>query len=327
MADRPKPKVNVEVVKEWADFVRLVCQTEEGSIWRGQRDSSWVLASPFERQILDLAPKEATPRFPYHENVWIELGDYKRWQRDLLRDFVGAATGIPGSPDLQKRPKIERWSFGRHYGLTTPLLDWSYSPYIAAFFAVTGMLMQLRSQEEGWGFRTPGDASCAVFALDVTTMRLSETVHELGKMTREEHAQMIQEERDGTRRSDPIGLKPIKWKTNVLKFEVLEPRIHELYRLRGQRGLFTRLTSVKYFELESALEAASFGNCVTKYIIRDNCAEAALRHFKEHGIDSALLYPDLEGAARFANEQFKGYVAVGRIMRETLDKHGPKKDD
>jgi hypothetical protein len=41
-------------------------------------------------------------------------------------------------PTLPGLPGYEFWAYLRHFGFPSPLLDWSRSPYVAAFFAYNG---------------------------------------------------------------------------------------------------------------------------------------------------------------------------------------------
>lgn len=75
--------------------------------------------------------------------------------------FKRASSGLRGhSPaDLDTD---QWWSLGRHHGLVTPLLDWSESPYIAAFFPLTELLREKNASGGGISF---GGKAVAVYRL------------------------------------------------------------------------------------------------------------------------------------------------------------------
>jgi len=53
-----------------------------------------------------------------------------------LRLFRRAVRGrISDRTLVEDAEENELWSVGQHHGLMTPLLDWTYSPYVALFFA------------------------------------------------------------------------------------------------------------------------------------------------------------------------------------------------
>lgn len=133
-------------VKSWTEFETELQKLREeigesGSpvLFRGQADASWPLSTTLERsgsedmrfsdyyQLITAAirPAVATlssagPNIPEYDG---ELeGLLKQEDSEVFRRF----------PPM---PLYEYMVYLRHHGFPSPLLDWSHSPYVAAFFA------------------------------------------------------------------------------------------------------------------------------------------------------------------------------------------------
>lgn len=253
----------------WSEFRSFIDDDRQvlNVYWRGQRDPAWPLASSFERIILKMfgGNKEgASQIYPYNgryvrkdKNLWSE--DFYQGMRDrYLNVFMEAASGLRRSnpKDLSVE---EWWALGRHYGLITPLLDWTEKPYMAAFFALTDLYSHMRV---GGNIEFTGK--------EVAIYRL-----------------LHNEQLEGN------GLK------------ILRPLIDELGQLQSQRGLFTWLESEKYFELQGFLEDTVRDNLLTQIILSEQAVIDGLRDLDAHGIDNRILFPDLYGAARYANTKWE----------------------
>jgi hypothetical protein len=142
-------------VRTWKQFVRkiddlnaeLQAQVEEPLrnrsrywLFRGQSDHRWMLKSTLER----------------HDSSVTLLTDYYR-RAFRVKHHLEAVTGrrqvAPEYPDYVKLLPVPEDGFGlvdfpaysylaylRHHGFPSPLLDWSRSPFVAAFFAFRNAL-------------------------------------------------------------------------------------------------------------------------------------------------------------------------------------------
>jgi hypothetical protein len=97
----------------------------ERYLFRGMGSADWKLAPAFDRRFGYLDADERL-------RVWDEL--IEQWRRGCEEHgHTGETAGR----------EVGLWALGQHYGLPTRLLDWSTSPYIAAFFAFKECLERL----------------------------------------------------------------------------------------------------------------------------------------------------------------------------------------
>ncbi|OOR99691.1 hypothetical protein B0186_07270 [Canicola haemoglobinophilus] len=107
------------VVNGYADFKDILKtshfkNSENSWVFRGQKEHSWFLQSTLERV--------------NSKSLYLRENHLNRFKKECRRPFKD-------NIHLLETDENEIWAIGQHYGLATPLLDWTYSPYVSLFFA------------------------------------------------------------------------------------------------------------------------------------------------------------------------------------------------
>lgn len=124
-----EPQWHEEVVGDWSQFTELLDKIvtplpdqRHHFFYRGQVCKDWRLESSIFRQLKN--KKNDLPRC-----FEIEQDSKKEFESQLHLHMDPA--GLPKTNDW-----LEWWALMQHYDAPTRLLDWTTSPYVAAYFAV-----------------------------------------------------------------------------------------------------------------------------------------------------------------------------------------------
>jgi hypothetical protein len=275
----------------------LVQQFErlEGCIFRGQCSSSWILENTIERRFPDL--------------------NWQHVEYDLLHGFKRRAHNYLGQQHIPDTPG-EWLALMQHFGAPTRLLDFTYSPFVAAYFAF---------EEKP----TDGAADCAIWAINPYWChghfgRIALLKGVFGKQPDDFTAGVADAKSgppfDSRTDAEVAGMLASSFiEKNALSnidevVSVFEPdRLSE--RMAAQQGVFLwpgRVTSRVSQNIE-ALSDASVG--VLQIVVPASERGRALDQLRLMNITRASLFPGLDGFASSFRHRFVQESLESRIQR------------
>ncbi len=259
----------------WNDFHAVVqkLQDYKDYIWRGQRCDNWLLVSKFDRVFPKLNQRNRQKLLTTH-----------------LERFRFSIRGRRGE-NPSKLDGKECWAIGQHYGLNTPLLDWTESPFVGAYFAFVEQVKKVIS-----------DDLIEQIEKELSSISMQRFKEELIANGQTEYRAVYALSRDLVR----WGWVKKKGEPLLAQFvEFVEPLLDENPRLINQNGLFT-------ISLDGADVKERVQKCYSRrpeedriilieIKIPNNDREECLKSLNQMNINHLTLFPDLYGSTKFCN--------------------------
>lgn len=123
--------IRVDDIWLWMRFIGQNLMNDSSWFFRGQSNSKWMIQSTFEREY-GTAQQDGFA----HNPVLAECR-LRAQERRLLTQFVRDGWKYQGDNSSVELSKIEWYSLMRHYGIPTRMVDFTESPLIALYFALS----------------------------------------------------------------------------------------------------------------------------------------------------------------------------------------------
>lgn len=230
----------------FTDFINNTIVDYNNYVFRGHANQEWKLEPTLDRYIRDN-----------------KLTDTEELRTNHLNSFIYAARGRRQKDASPAWTENDCWCIGQHYGLATPLLDWTESPYVAAYFAFASAAPN------------PDESpNRVIHALQrVTVRKKSESLLKLKKVTESETINFI------------------------------HPISDENSRMINQRGLFSRSPRNTTIEdwIRKHFKGEKNGAKLVRIFVPNIERDRVLKSLNRMNVNHLSLFPDMYGAAKYCN--------------------------
>lgn len=262
----------------WKDYKDFVNDLSENWAYRGQANSHWVLNNAIER----------TDFIHFHKNIEAEfVAEFQRGARNYL------------TKDETPEHLIEWLALMQHHGAPTRLLDFSKSPFIAAYFAFEICIPR-------------HDHKIAVWAINVKFLKAKaiEILSEEYKEDFRENQNLINE-----KLFEKIFYK---YEKNMV-FPVEPFRMNRRYSLQQSIFVSTGKSSEPFMkQLEFLGEFIS--QAVIKIEVPAIFQKEVLRDLQTMNLNRASLFPDLDGYAASLRLRYNSMKSPEQTAMEQIEK-------
>lgn len=227
--------------KYFHDFIYQEMLQRKHYVWRGQRCSPWPLQSTLDRAL------------SRRTNPELRLAH--------LDAFKFSVRGRRGANPTTLEKENDWWALGQHFGLATPLLDWTTSPFVAAYFAFAQKKTPQTPRRAIWAISTSTVLKKSNSIAKTHTTPNRAPIVELIRPMSDENARLVNQGGLFSRAPDGVALE--QW------------------------------VSSNFPGLKSAV--------LVKITVPNTDRDDCLRSLNRMNINHLSLFPDLYGASTFCN--------------------------
>ncbi|RYZ22065.1 MAG: FRG domain-containing protein [Chitinophagaceae bacterium] len=267
-------------LSDWTDYRAFLDDLSENWVFRGQADAGWGLQNAIER----------TDFIRLHTNV----------EADFLEEFQRGARNYLTRDQIPEH-LIEWLALMQHHGAPTRLLDFTKSPFIAAYFA--------------FEICNPGSGGAAsIWAININFLK-ARALEELRKCYPDEL-------KDGKKFIHESLFEKIFYDNrHALVFPVEPFRMNRRYSLQQSIFVSTGRSEMPFMEQLRFL-GADMPRAVLKIELPAALQKEVLRELHRMNLHRASLFPDLDGYAASLRIRYNALRSPEEILSEQLRKLG-----